>query len=82
MGKKIEKEKNEIAEEFFRRNDPKNIIKIMLIIKILNFFSFQSEGNPIYTTFTIVSKFYIIIPTYLYSCYYIIFFNFKLMYPF
>ena len=25
MGKKIEKEKNEIVEEFFRRNDPKNI---------------------------------------------------------
>ncbi len=25
MGKKVEKEKNEIVEEFFRRNDPKNI---------------------------------------------------------
>jgi transposase-like protein len=25
MGKKIEKGKNEIVEEFFRRNDPKNI---------------------------------------------------------
>ena len=25
MGKKIEKEKDEIVEEFFRRNDPKNI---------------------------------------------------------
>ena len=25
MGKKVEKEKNELVEEFFRRNDPKNI---------------------------------------------------------
>jgi len=25
MGKKVEKEKNEIVEEFFRRNDPKDI---------------------------------------------------------
>jgi hypothetical protein len=25
MGKKVEKEKNEIVEEFFRRNDQKNI---------------------------------------------------------
>ena len=25
MGKKVEKEKNEIVEEFFRRNDSKNI---------------------------------------------------------
>ena len=25
LGKIVEKEKNEIVEEFFRRNDPKNI---------------------------------------------------------
>lgn len=25
MGKKVEKEKNELVEEFFRRNDPKDI---------------------------------------------------------
>lgn len=25
MGKKVEKEKNELVEEFFRKNDPKNI---------------------------------------------------------
>ncbi len=25
MGKKVEKGKNEIVEEFFRRNEPKNI---------------------------------------------------------
>ncbi len=25
MGKKIEKEKNELVEEFFKKNDPKNI---------------------------------------------------------
>jgi len=25
MGKKVEKEKNELVEEFFRQNDPKNI---------------------------------------------------------
>ena len=28
MGKKVEKEKNELVEEFFRRNDPKNIKSI------------------------------------------------------
>ena len=33
----------------------KNIIKINLVIKILIFSSYQSEGNPIYTTFTIGS---------------------------
>lgn len=30
MGKKVEKEKNELVEEFFRRNDPKNIKSIRL----------------------------------------------------